>query len=249
MRFRFWLITGLALAGVGRLRASTAARPALAARAPVEARDAVRRRSAGGSVPPALVRRARRRLTSATASPAEAAAAIEASSGRSARRSQLPAHPDLCLVVLGAGMARADDYVIVRGAYYREASTRVIQPMVELQRDSPSGIDVGAHFLVDAITSASIAAGHHRRQRLHRDSRRGRLPRAQALGAQRPERRVQVQRRIGLLVARHRRVVRHAPLGRHGGAPGLVRAQLRHDVGEGPDAGLPPGHGRRRSAR
>jgi uncharacterized protein DUF3570 len=31
--------------------------------------------------------------------------------------------------------------------------------MVELQRESPSGVDVGAHFLVDAITSASIAAG------------------------------------------------------------------------------------------
>jgi hypothetical protein len=55
--------------------------------------------------------------------------------------------------------ARADDYVSVRGAYYREASTRVIQPMVEVIRESPSGLDVGAHFLVDAITSASIAAG------------------------------------------------------------------------------------------
>jgi len=65
-----------------------------------------------------------------------------------------------CLVLVGAGRAGANDYVVVRGAYYREASTRVIQPMVELQRDSPgSGLDVGAYFLVDAITSASIAAG------------------------------------------------------------------------------------------
>jgi hypothetical protein len=55
--------------------------------------------------------------------------------------------------------ARADDYVTVRGVYYREASTRVIQPIVELQRESDSGLDVGAHFLIDAITSASIAAG------------------------------------------------------------------------------------------
>ena len=55
--------------------------------------------------------------------------------------------------------ARGDDYVSVRGAYYREASTRVIQPMVDVRRDSPSGIDVDAHFLVDAITSASAAAG------------------------------------------------------------------------------------------
>lgn len=62
-------------------------------------------------------------------------------------------------LAIGGTTARAEDYVIVRGAYYREASTRVIQPMVELARDSETGIDVGAHFLVDAITSASIAAG------------------------------------------------------------------------------------------
>jgi hypothetical protein len=56
-------------------------------------------------------------------------------------------------------VARADDYVSVRGAYYREPSTRVIQPMVEIERDSPGGIDVTAHYLVDTITSASASAG------------------------------------------------------------------------------------------
>jgi hypothetical protein len=76
-----------------------------------------------------------------------------------APRARLQAALVVCLVLFGAGPARATDYVSVRGAYYREASTRVIQPMVELQRDSPSGIDVDAHFLVDTITSASIAAG------------------------------------------------------------------------------------------
>ena len=56
--------------------------------------------------------------------------------------------------------ARAEDYVSVRGAYYRETSTRVIQPMVEVERDSPGqGVDVTAHYLVDAITSASASAG------------------------------------------------------------------------------------------
>ena len=64
----------------------------------------------------------------------------------------------VCLVLVGARQAWAEDYVAVRGVYYREASTRVIQPMVELLRESPT-VDVGAHFLVDAITSASIAAG------------------------------------------------------------------------------------------
>lgn len=65
----------------------------------------------------------------------------------------------LPLLICFAGSARADDYVSVRGAYYREDSTRVIQPMVEVERDSPSGLDVNAHYLVDTITSASVAAG------------------------------------------------------------------------------------------
>ncbi len=47
----------------------------------------------------------------------------------------------------------------MRGAYYREASTRVIQPVVEISKDLPSGFDVTAHYLLDAITSASVAAG------------------------------------------------------------------------------------------
>ncbi len=51
------------------------------------------------------------------------------------------------------------DQVTVRGAYYREPSTRVIQPVVEVQKDLPDGFDIDAHYLVDAITSASAAAG------------------------------------------------------------------------------------------
>ena len=54
---------------------------------------------------------------------------------------------------------RAEDRVTVRGAYYREASTRVIQPVVEISKDLPSGFDITAHYLLDAITSASVAAG------------------------------------------------------------------------------------------
>ena len=54
---------------------------------------------------------------------------------------------------------RADDHVTVRGAYYREASTRVIQPVVEISKDLPRGFDITAHYLLDAITSASVAAG------------------------------------------------------------------------------------------
>lgn len=49
--------------------------------------------------------------------------------------------------------------VSVRGVYYREASTRVIEPMVQVTTAVPKGFDVGATFLVDAVTSASVASG------------------------------------------------------------------------------------------
>jgi len=75
-------------------------------------------------------------------------------------RPRLAAALLVCAAALAPAAARGDDYVTVRGAYYREASTRVIQPMVDVGRDSPGeGLDVEAHFLADAITSASAAAG------------------------------------------------------------------------------------------
>jgi hypothetical protein len=65
----------------------------------------------------------------------------------------------LLLPVLVATAARAEDRATVRGAYYREASTKVVQPMVEVSKDLPLGFDVYAHGLVDAITSPSILTG------------------------------------------------------------------------------------------
>jgi Protein of unknown function (DUF3570) len=83
-----------------------------------------------------------------------------------------PAHksraiPRLVWLVLGTVGAtllpgtssRAEDRVTIRGAYFREPSTRVIQPMVEITKDLPGGFDLDAHYLVDTITSASAAAG------------------------------------------------------------------------------------------
>jgi Protein of unknown function (DUF3570) len=64
----------------------------------------------------------------------------------------------LAVLVLHA-RSHAADQVTVRGAYYREPSTRVIQPVVDIQKDLPGGFDLDAHYLVDAITSASAAAG------------------------------------------------------------------------------------------
>ena len=150
-----------AVGGAGRRRRvrapAAAADPTLAARAPVEAGDALRRRSARGSLSAAHVRLARSAPTAATASPAADAAAIEtrrdvrARAPRWSRRSCSRRSP--------VAPVRAEDHVTVRGAYYREASTRVIQPVVEISKDLPSGFDVTAHYLLDAITSASVAAG------------------------------------------------------------------------------------------
>jgi hypothetical protein len=69
----------------------------------------------------------------------------------------------LLLTVVGASLpgaaVRATGEVTIRGAYYREASTRVIQPVVQIREDLPKGFDIQTHYLLDAITSASANAG------------------------------------------------------------------------------------------
>lgn len=63
-------------------------------------------------------------------------------------------------VVLGAAAtARADGDVSVRGVYYKERATRVVQPMMDAAFDVGTRGVVDAHFLVDAITSASSSSG------------------------------------------------------------------------------------------
>lgn len=53
-----------------------------------------------------------------------------------------------------------EDRVIVRGNYYREASTRVLQPTVEVSVDVPDErLTLGTAYVLDAISSASIASG------------------------------------------------------------------------------------------
>ena len=47
----------------------------------------------------------------------------------------------------------------LQGNYYWETSTRVVAPEVRLSLTSPDGVQISADYLVDAITSASIAAG------------------------------------------------------------------------------------------
>ena len=62
------------------------------------------------------------------------------------------------LIVTAATEARGDELVL-RGNYWRDRNTRVVQPAIELAKELPTGTVLGAHYLLDAITSASVAAG------------------------------------------------------------------------------------------
>ena len=71
----------------------------------------------------------------------------------------------LLVVVLASAVvpthgAQAEDRVTVRGNYYRETSTRVLQPMVTFRKELPDErFALEAEYLLDVISSASIAAG------------------------------------------------------------------------------------------
>lgn len=69
----------------------------------------------------------------------------------------------LVVVLYGAlvpSQTYAENRVLVRGNYYREASTRVLQPSVDVQVDVPDErLSLGAVYMLDAISSASIASG------------------------------------------------------------------------------------------
>ncbi|MCA9716444.1 MAG: DUF3570 domain-containing protein [Myxococcales bacterium] len=55
---------------------------------------------------------------------------------------------------------RADDRVTIRGNYYREPSTRVLAPVVTVEVDAPDErLTVEGQYLLDVVTSASIASG------------------------------------------------------------------------------------------
>lgn len=68
--------------------------------------------------------------------------------------------------LLLASLARADEssgtwtgFVDLRGNYYWETSTRVIAPEVRARLESPGGVQIDADYLLDAVTSASVASG------------------------------------------------------------------------------------------
>jgi hypothetical protein len=67
------------------------------------------------------------------------------------------------LVALGAAVpahpAYADGTLAMRGVYYKERATRVMQPMLDGVFDAGAHGIITGHFLVDAITSASASSG------------------------------------------------------------------------------------------
>jgi len=74
-------------------------------------------------------------------------------------RLQLAAAAAIAGVLALAPAARADGSLTARGVYYKERSTRVMQPMLDAMFDAGSHGVVTGHFLVDAITSASASSG------------------------------------------------------------------------------------------
>jgi hypothetical protein len=62
-------------------------------------------------------------------------------------------------VLLVGGVAHADGALSMRGVYYKERSTRVMQPMLDAMFEAGSRGLVTGHLLVDAITSASASSG------------------------------------------------------------------------------------------
>src|SRR5947199_8836213 len=65
----------------------------------------------------------------------------------------------LALALACPATALADGALAIRGVYYKERATRVVQPMLDGLFDAGARGLVSGHFLVDAITSASASSG------------------------------------------------------------------------------------------
>jgi hypothetical protein len=69
-------------------------------------------------------------------------------------------------LMLVASPAWSDEanQISLRGNYWRDRNTRVLAPEAALSKELPTGTLIGAHYLLDTITSASVAAGATRDQ-------------------------------------------------------------------------------------
>jgi hypothetical protein len=71
----------------------------------------------------------------------------------------LTALATLVALASAAAPAHADGELTATGMYYKEKATRVVQPMLDARFEVGERASADAHFLVDAITSASLSAG------------------------------------------------------------------------------------------
>lgn len=67
--------------------------------------------------------------------------------------------PFLLALIFVSGTVQAEDSVLIWGNYYKEESTRVIEPMFKVSKDLPGDAQVEAMYLVDQISSASGSFG------------------------------------------------------------------------------------------
>lgn len=65
----------------------------------------------------------------------------------------------LVTIWISAPDSHADGEVELRGAFYKEEASRVVQPMLDIQLDIGENLQLESHVLVDSITSASVASG------------------------------------------------------------------------------------------
>jgi len=82
-----------------------------------------------------------------------------------------------------AAPARGDGSLAMRGVYYKERATRVMQPMLDAMFDAGLHGVVTGHFLVDAITSASASSGASESTAFTENRYEGGLGYAHQLGA------------------------------------------------------------------
>ena len=69
----------------------------------------------------------------------------------------------IAVAIVFPSLTQADS-VVLRGNYYRDRNTSILQPEIDFSKEIPSGTVFGAHYLLDSITSASVAAGAVRDQ-------------------------------------------------------------------------------------
>ena len=153
-RLRLLVVAALAAAGVAGCAHRAAAGSAVAARIPGPAGAPFRRRSAGGSLPATLVRRARRRRPRLRSTWRRLRLQLKRARALPARRPRPRGSAALALDRARARIRSPSAAPTIASPRPASSSRSSRSPRI-----LPHGFDVNAHYLVDTITSASAAAG------------------------------------------------------------------------------------------